>query len=157
MSDMLTPDLRASYLTAVRELDRFEFGPARDDVRRLQVFSAGRLVGVVDRLLVETATRKVRYAVVTLDRHAASDDAPNAVGGVLVPIGSLRRVKERGGLELCEFSTQMLVDAPRLHARPVTRGDELATLAAYGCDATSTSSAELYAHERFDERQALAP
>ena len=154
----MSPELRVSYLTAVRELSHFRFGPSRTDVRHWLVFTAdGRLAGVVDRLLVETATRKVRYAAIVLDRHAADDHRPNACGSVLVPIGALRRASNGQTLTLRELTAQVLVTAPRLSARPVTRADEMAALDVYGYEDAAMSSAEFYGDSRFDEELALTP
>ncbi len=60
------PDERVCYLTAARELQHFELAGGRADIRGWAVVAGeGRAVGVVERLLVEQATGRVRWVTVT--------------------------------------------------------------------------------------------
>jgi hypothetical protein len=149
---------RISHLVAARELERFHLGAERVDIRSWNVLSSdGRLVGVVDRLLVETATGRVRYASVVLAPLDASEEPAIAPGSVLVPVGSIRQIADRRLVVLDDLTSEDLVRAPRLPRRAITRADEDATLAAYGI-ATSREIPEgqMYTRPHFDERRLLA-
>ncbi|MEX2154253.1 MAG: PRC-barrel domain-containing protein [Gemmatimonadaceae bacterium] len=147
------PDDRVCHLAAMRELMGFQLGAERADIRSWPVYASdARLVGAVDRLMVETATGRIRYASVALAYYAADDNRPTASGSVLVPIGLVRRLDDRQEITLDALTSLALVSAPRVHARPVTRGDENATLAVYGM-ATSrdVAAGDLYANVTFDD------
>jgi hypothetical protein len=149
------PGDRASYIVPARELSRFRLGSHRVDIREWPVFASdGRLVGAVQRLMVEHASKKIRYIAVSLIRNAADDYRPTAPGSVLVPIGVIRRLDDRQAVALDRLASGDLARAPRLHARAVTRADEDETLAVYGmpgsCD---VSAADYYNSAHFDERR----
>lgn len=153
----ISPENRASYLTPARELWHFHIGGERADIREWPVYTRdGRLVGAVDRLLVEAATRRIRYASVSLAFYAANDHKPTVLGSVLVPIGAIRRVDERQALVLDGLTSEQLVNAPRLHARPITRADEDATLAVYGMPTSrDVPPGTLYDGPTFDDRRLI--
>jgi hypothetical protein len=102
--------------------------------------------------MVESATGKVRYASVALVHHAADDNRSTPIGSVLVPIGAVRRLDHRHAVAIDALTSDLLVAAPRLHARPVTRADEDATLAVYGMATSRHVAADaLYDRPQFDE------
>ncbi len=143
----------SSHLIPARELTRFKLGEERVDIRRWPVFTSdGRLVGAVDRLMVETSSKKIRYIAVALIREAVNDYSAVVPGSVLVPVGALRRLDDLEAIILDELASFQLARAPRLRARPVTRADEDATLAAYGMPTSrEIPAADLYKNPNFDE------
>ncbi len=144
----------ASYLLPARELARFRLGD-RVDIRQWPVFAADeRLVGAVDKLMVDTMSKKVRYLTVSLIKEAVDEYRLIAPGSVLVPIGLVQRLDDRQAIILTRITSRRLASAPRLRARAITRGDEDAALAAYGM-ATSreVSSPDFYKRPDFDERR----
>jgi hypothetical protein len=145
---------RASYIAPAREIGRFQLGN-RVDVREWPVFASdGRLVGAVQRLMVEHASKKIRYIAVSLIRDAVHDFKPTEPGSVLVPIGIVRRLDDRQAIVLDGLASGQLARAPRLRARAVTRADEDATLAAYGMpNSREISAADFYRSLTFDERR----
>jgi len=148
------PGDRASYIVPARELGRFHLGN-RVDVREWPVFASdGRLVGAVKRLMVEHASKKVRYIAVSLIRDAVHDFQPTEPGNVLVPIGVVRRLDDRQAIVLDGLTSVQLARAPRLRARAVIRADEDATLAAYGMpNSRQVPAADFYKRPQFDERR----
>ena len=150
----MTDDERASYLVPARELAYFRLGGGRVDIRRWPVFSADdRLVGAVDKLLVEAASKKVRYLSVSLNERAVHDYRPIAVGSVLVPIGVVKRLDDRQAIKLDRINSRALGDAPRMPARAINRGDEDNTLACYGMSTSrEIPAADFYKRPEFDER-----
>jgi len=146
---------RASYLVAARELSSFHLGRGLVDIREWPVFASdGRLVGAVNRLMVEAATKKIRYVSVSLIPEAAHDYRPTAPGSVLVPIGAVRRLDDRQAVVLENLTSVQLARVPRLRARPVMRADEDATLAVYGMpNSHQGSGADFYNGPNFDERR----
>jgi hypothetical protein len=153
-----TREDRVSHLVAARELERFDLGADRVDIRRWGVLSSdGRPAGVVDRLLVETATGRVRYVSVVLAPPEGSEKPAAASGSVLVPVGSCRSIADRRLVVLDDITNEDLARAPRLPRRAITRADEDATLAAYGV-ATSHEipPGQMYTRPHFDERRLLA-
>lgn len=146
---------RASYLVPARELSRFHLGRERVDIREWPVFASdGRLVGAVNRLMVETATKKIRYIAVSLIPEAAHDYRPTAPGSVLVPVGAIRRLDDRHAVVLQGLASGQLARAPRLRARAVMRADEDATLAVYGMpNSHQVPAADFYNGPNFDERR----
>lgn len=147
------PENRASYLVAARELNRFQLGDNRVDIRDWPVFASdGRLVGAVDRFMVEMSSKKIRYVAISLVRYADHDCKPTLVGSVLVPIGVIRRLDDRHAVVLSGLVTDQLLSAPRLHACAVTRGDEDATLAVYGMpNSRELPVADFYKSQNFNE------
>jgi hypothetical protein len=148
------PGDRASYIVPARELGRFHLGN-RVDVREWPVFASdGRLVGAVKRLMIEHASKKVRYIAVSLISDAVHDLQPTQPGSVLVPVGLVRRLDDRQAIVLEGLASNQLARAPRLRARAVVRADEDATLAAYGmANSREVSAADFYKNPRFDERR----
>jgi hypothetical protein len=145
---------RISHLVAARELERFALGVDRIDIRRWPVFgSDGLYVGIVDRLLVETGTGKIRYASVLVAAELSAGGPRAPAGSVLVPIGLVHLLTEREEIVIDFLTTTMLADAPRLHARPITRADEDATLVSYGMATSRDVGEQLYAGALFDERR----
>jgi hypothetical protein len=137
------------------ELSRFHLGSERVDIRGWPVFASdGRAVGAVDRLMVETSSKKIRYIGVSLIPHAEHDYKPTKPGSVLVPIGVVRRLDDRQAVVLEGLASGRLASAPRLHVRAVTRGDEDATLAVYGMpNSRELPAADFYKGPNFDERR----
>lgn len=144
---------RASYVLPARELARFRLGEERVDIRRWPVFASdGRLVGAVDKLMVEAASRKVRYVTVSLIETAVHDYSPTAAGSVLVPIGVVERLDDRQAITLNQLNSKAVGGAPRLPARAITRGDEDATLARYGMSTSREIAAtDFYERPEFDD------
>ncbi|MGH7605172.1 MAG: PRC-barrel domain-containing protein [Gemmatimonadaceae bacterium] len=149
---------RASYVLPARELIRFRLGEERVDIRRWPVYAAdGRLVGAVDKLMVEAASRKVRYVTVSLIKTAVHDDKPIPAGSVLVPIGVVKRLDHRHAITLARLNSNVLGDAPRLPARAITRGDEDATLAGYGMSTSrEVGATDFYDRSEFDDAPLLS-
>jgi hypothetical protein len=144
------PPQHFSSLTAARELHGFALAEG-DDVRGWAVVAQDGLpAGTIDRLMVDNRTRQVRYLAVALDasleRRRGSVDART----VLVPVGVAERVKDSRTVVLRHITTDMLRRAPRLPARPVTRFEEDATLAAYGLPTSAETGGEFYAGAFFD-------
>ncbi|MEO8580588.1 MAG: PRC-barrel domain-containing protein [Gemmatimonadales bacterium] len=148
----------ASYVLPARQLPRFQLGDDRVDIISWPVFAAdGRLVGAVEKLIVQPVPQKVRYISVSLITHAAHDYRPNEVGSVLVPIGVVRRIDDRQAVTLDTISSSELAVAPRLRARAITRGDEETTLAAYGMPTSLESrAADFYKRSFFDDSTLIA-
>jgi hypothetical protein len=144
---------RASYVLPARELVQFRLGDERVDIRRWPVFAAdGRLIGAVDKLMVEAASRKVRYVTVSLIENAVHDYSPTAPGSVLVPIGVVQRLDDRHAITLTRLESKLVGAAPRLPARAITRGDEDATLAGYGMSTSrEIASMDFYERPEFDD------
>ncbi|MEO5568486.1 MAG: hypothetical protein ABIR92_08340 [Gemmatimonadaceae bacterium] len=147
---------RVCHLAVMRELEGFQLGQGRADVRHWPVFtSESQLAGAIDRLMVQTPARRIRYACVLLS-HSAIGKRPTTAGHVLVPIGLMRRFDDRNIIMLETLTIQALETAPRVHARPVTRGDENATLAAYGLPTShDVPPDEFYAGAHFEEGKLL--
>ncbi len=143
----------SSHLMTARELSRFELGKNRVDIRRWPVFTSdGRLVGAVDRLMVEPLSKKIRYIAVALIREAVNDYRYIVPGSVLVPIGLVRRLDDREAVVIDALASFHLASAPRLRARAVTRAEEDATLAAYGMPTShEIPAADFYKNQNFDE------
>ncbi len=143
----------SSHLMAARELSRFKLGEDHVDIRRWPVFTSdGRLVGAVDRLMVEPLSRKIRYIAVALIREAVNDYRYIGPGSVLVPIGLVRRLDDREAVVIDALASFHLASAPRLRARAVTRAEEDATLAAYGMPTSrEIPAADFYKNQNFDE------
>ena len=115
---------RASYVLPARELIQFRLGHERVDIRRWPVFAAdGRLIGAVDKLMVEAASRKVRYVTVSLIENAVHDYSPTAPGSVLVPIGVVQRLDDRQTITLTLLESKPVGCAPRLACRAITQGE----------------------------------
>jgi hypothetical protein len=154
-SGVLPPGDRASYIVPARELRRFHLGSDRVDIRDWPVFASdGRLVGAVQRLMVEHASTKIRYITVSLIRDAVHDYRPVQTGSVLVPVGLVRRLDDRQAVTLDGLASSQLARAPRLRARAVTRADEDETLAAYGIpNSRQIPAADFYKSPHFDERR----
>lgn len=151
-------DARVSHLVPARELERFALGVERVDIRRWPAFgSDGLYVGMVDRLLVETGTGKIRYATVTIAVPLAAGGSRAPTGSVLVPIGLVHPLFDREEIVIDSLSADMLAGAPRLHARPVTRSDEDATLASYHMATSRDVGDMLYGGPGFDERRIHRP
>src|SRR5687768_3399443 len=149
------PGDRASYIVPARELSRFHLGSDLVDIRDWPVFARdGRLVGAVKRLMVEHASKKIRYIAVSLIRDAAHDYFPTLPGSVLVPIGLVRRLDDRQAVLIDDLTSSQLAQAPRLRPRAVTRADEDETLAVYGMpNSREVSAADFYKRPTFDERR----
>jgi hypothetical protein len=150
---------RASHLTPVRELQQFAMGVERKDIRGWAVSASdGVPVGVVERLLVETGSGKIRYATVALTPEPAFGRRRGAGGSVLVPIGLVHLEHDQHHVVIDSLTASVLSDAPRLYARPITRADEDEALAAYGM-ATSreVGDHQLYLSPQFDERRLHRP
>jgi hypothetical protein len=147
------PEDHISHLAIMRELAGFHLADGQIDVRHWPVFTSdSRLVGAIDRLMVETTTRRIRYACVSLIHHAASDRRPTPTGYVLVPVGLMRRLDDRNIVVLDALTSESVVKAPRIRMRPVTRGDEQATLVTYGLPASADGRGNgFYASPHFDE------
>jgi hypothetical protein len=151
-------DARVSHLVPARELERFALGVERVDIRRWPAFgSDGLYVGMVDRLLVETGTGKIRYASVTIAVPLAPGGSRAPTGSVLVPIGLVHPLFDREEIVIDYLSADMLAAAPRLHARPITRSDEDATLASYHMATSRDVGDLLYGGPNFDERRLHRP
>jgi hypothetical protein len=144
---------RASYLVPMRELSRFQLGDRRVDIRGWPVFAGdNRLVGAVDRLMVEAASKKIRYIAVSLVRNAEHNFKPARVGSVLVPIGVVRRLDDRHAVAIDGLTAEVLLSAPILRARAVTRADEDETLEIYGMPTSrELPAADFYKSPNFDE------
>jgi hypothetical protein len=143
----MTDDDRVSHLTAARELMALRTG-MRGDVRGWPAFACdGRLVGTVDRLMIEVYTGRIRYASIALAPHALDDESTNPRGSVLVPIGLVHPHDNEQAVRIERLTAADLVAAPRLPSRPVNRGDENAALAVYGM-----RTARELPHERFYDR-----
>ena len=147
------PTDHSSHLMPARELTRFKLGEERVDIRRWPVFTSdGRLVGAVDRLMVEASSKKIRYISVALIREAVNDYRSIVPGSVLVPIGLVRRLDDREAIVIDALASFQLAGAPRLRARAVTRAEEDATLAAYGMPTSrEIPAADFYKNQNFDE------
>jgi len=147
---------RASYVVPMRELSRFRLGDGRVDIRGWRVFGSDeRLVGAVDRLMVEAASKRIRYIAVSLVSDAGHDYKPKRAGSVLVPIGVVRRVDERHAVTLDGLPSDLISSAPILRARAVTRADEDETLAVYGMPTShELPAADFYKSPNFDESRA---
>lgn len=146
---------RASHLTAARELQQFDMGVERIDIRSWPAYACdGVRVGIVDRLLVETSSGKIRYASVALIAEQDSGRRRNGAGSVLVPIGLIHVNAASDEIVINFLTSADLSSAPRLHPRPITRADEDETLASYGL-ATSRDVGDgfLYHSPHFDERR----
>jgi hypothetical protein len=144
-------DDRTSGLSTARELFGFRLADPAADVRGWSVVAADRReAGVVTGLLVDIHTRKVRYLAVALDvaleRRARSRDP----GTVMVPVGVARRADKARALILEGITSWMMLRAPRLPSRPITRSDEMATLDVYGLSNGNTER-DLYAGSHFDD------
>lgn len=150
---------RVSHVSPARELHGFELGDDRVDIRQWPVYASdGRLAGAIDRLFVESATGRIRYASVALAYHAESDDRPTAPGSVLVPIGLIRRTGDCQMVIVASLSSDRLARAPRLHWRPVSRADEDATLTAYGLPTSrDLINNSVYSAQHFDDTEAMRP
>jgi len=144
---------RASYVLPARELVRFRLGEERVDIRRWPVFAAdGRLIGAVDKLMVEAASKKVRYVTVSLIETAVHDYSPTPAGSVLVPIGVVQRLDDRQAITLARLESKAVGSAPRLPSRAITRGDEDATLAGYGMSTSrEVAATDFYERPEFDD------
>lgn len=145
---------RASYIVPARELSRFHLDQ-RVDIREWPVFASdGRLVGAVQRLMVEHASRKIRYVSVSLIRDAAHDYRPTQPGSVLVPVGVIRRLDDRQAVVLDGLTSSQLARAPRLRPRAVTRAEEDETLEVYGMPSSrELPTSDFYKSPNFDERR----
>lgn len=143
---------RASYVGAARELLAFDLGTVRVDIRGWSVFASdSRRVGTVDRFMVEQATKRVRYVSLVLTTDAVPTGSTLA-GSVLIPIGLVRRYDRQQAVVLVGLTSAMVASAPRLHARPVMRADEDATLSAFGLPTSEDVAGNLYDCAHFDER-----
>lgn len=150
-------DDRICYVTPARELLRFELGGERVDVRGWPVLAGDeRTIGAVDRLLIEQATGRVRWATVALVSTGA-EDSGRALGSILVPIGLIRPRAGHRAIIVDGVTTEQLMRAPRLHRRPVMRSDENAALDAYGIRTASGQGNSLYSNAHFDEERGLCP
>jgi sporulation protein YlmC with PRC-barrel domain len=151
---VFTPETRATCVGAAREIQHFELGERRADVRGWTVITGDeRIAGVVDKLMVDLKTKEVRYLAVTLAAKALDGAGSSQRGQVLVPIGLVTRVAERRCLVLESLTLTQLVSAPRIRNRPLTRADEDATLSVYGMDTSrDIPHDEFYNRDLFDER-----
>lgn len=143
----------ASELLLAREMSGFILGDQQVDVRGWRVYANdAELVGRVESLFVDIHTRVVRYLGVAL----TDPKSRLPTGTVLVPVGMATRPLDRRVVLLNGLSATQLALAPRTFARPVTRADEDAVLAAYGM-ATSLEicAADFYARPAFTEEQLL--
>lgn len=143
-------DDRVSGLSAAREMLGFRLQDPSRDIRGWSVMSAdNRQSGTVTGLIVDIHTRRIRYIAVALDpaleRRARSRDP----GTVLVPVGLVRRSGEEYTVVLDFITSDMLIRAPRLAARPIMRADEDATLAVYGL--RSGDMRDPYSAPHFDD------
>lgn len=137
----------ASELLLAREMSGFILGDHQVDVRGWRVYANdAELVGRVESLFVDIHTRAVRYLGVAL----TDPQSKLSTGTVLVPVGMATRPLDRRVVLLNGLSSTQLTLAPRTFARPVTRADEDAVLAAYGL-ATSREirAADFYARPAF--------
>lgn len=149
---------RASYVVPARELRNFRLGDDRVDVRSWPVFGADeRLVGTVDRLMVEPSTQRVRYVAISIFDDADHSSRPAILGSVLVPVGLVRRNNDRNVVVIDGLTSKQLESAPRLLNRAVMRADEDAVLAAFGLpNSSELPAADFYKSPRFDERRIRA-
>ncbi|MGH7619298.1 MAG: PRC-barrel domain-containing protein [Gemmatimonadaceae bacterium] len=140
-----------SQLLRVRELPNFAFGSARADVRGWPVYcSDAVLVGTVESILVDVRNRAVRYLGMAL----SDPETRSPTGTVLVPIGLASRPGDRHAVVLKTVSSADLATVPRVHARPVTRGDEEAVLATYGITMPRAArGGDFYARPAFSEHR----
>lgn len=146
---------RTSGLSTARELMGFRLSDPAADVRGWSVVASDRReAGVVTGLLVDIHTRKVRYLAVALDlgleRRARSRDP----GTVMIPVGVARRADKARAVMLDGITSWMMIRAPRVPSRPITRADELATLAVYGLLGSATER-DMYSGPHFDESTLL--
>lgn len=150
------PEEREAHLKPARELKDFSM-PNRADVRGWPVFASdARMVGMIDRLLVEPSTMKIRYASVSLAHNAVEDGKPTVGGSVLVPVGVMRRLDDRNAIALDKLTSQQLASAPRVSQGPVTMADENATLTVYGMPTTKDANlGDLYTSPQFDDKHLL--
>ncbi|MEP6991184.1 MAG: hypothetical protein ABJA80_09665 [bacterium] len=118
-------------LIAARDVEGFELGIDRTDVRAWPVFSAdARLVGNVDAMYLDPMHTAIRYLGISLG--SPGDSTGPLIGRVMVPVGSARRHGLRRRLILNHLTASQLATAPRLRNRRVTRTEEQATLYSLG-------------------------
>ena len=144
---------RASYVVAARELQRFQIGENRVDIRCWPVVAGdGLLVGAVDRLMVEPSTQRVRYVAVSILADVGRNCGATIAGSVLVPVGMVERLDDRQAIVINDLTSNQLSNAPRLPGRAVMRADEDAALAAYGLPHSAELPAtDFYKRPHFDE------
>lgn len=118
----------SSALIPARELPSFTLRGDVVDVRGWQVHANdGEVVGRVTSLVVDMRTKMVRYLGVLLTGATSRLD-----GIVLVPVGLATRPVDEHVVTVHGCSSSQLAAVPRVPKRPITRDDEVASLAAYG-------------------------
>lgn len=113
---METPTVahRAAAEPRLVSLSQFAIAADEPDVRGWVVIAEdGHRVGRVYDVLVDAATRALRYLMVNLDRGLATAEAARAI---LVPVGRARVATRRPQVNLCGVRRFDVAYAPRLRA-----------------------------------------
>jgi photosynthetic reaction center H subunit len=139
-----TPNTAATRLVAMKDLHDFTLKPGIADPRGWDVIgNEGVKVGKVTRLLLETATRELRYLEVTL---GGTTHGPRK----LVPIAFARLVPERQQAVLSMTSPAILAIAPRIEHDRISPELEAEFVKAFNSKLTLSDGADRYKHAIFD-------
>jgi hypothetical protein len=149
--DPVGPHVRVVRLASLALLD---IGPGEPDVRGWPVVTnEGQRVGRVRDLLVELATREVRYLDVGLDL-AVADGRPDL--RLAIPIGCARAGTRRNLVNVRCATREQIRHAPRHSPELLTLDDEIAIRRFYTSGprglVVAADGADFYAGADFDAR-----
>lgn len=140
---------RTDRIVPLDELKDYKVADRDPDVRGWDVFDVrGEKIGEVDRLLVDTATLKVRYLDVDLDDGIATGDRH-----VLVPIGYARLDEREDHVFVDRITAAQLASVPAYVNEPLTREyeDELRSHFDSQAPRAIETQPDFYAHESYDD------
>jgi hypothetical protein len=120
-------------LRPARAIHRFALPKALPDVRGWKVVGPDdEEIGIVDALMVDTASVEVRWLAVGLN-HSVRQDKGNRRISVLIPVGRVEHTPMQNTVALRSIPKEHLMLAPRIQPElPVTSDVEDATLALLG-------------------------
>jgi photosynthetic reaction center H subunit len=132
------------------ELSDYKVSDRDPDIRGWDVLdSAGKKIGEVDRLLVDTGAMKVRYLDVDVDDDIVSGDRH-----ILVPIGYARLDENDDHVFIDRLSSTQLASMPAYTNQPLTRDYEDELRRHYDSShSSSTTGGDFYAHESYDDNR----
>jgi uncharacterized protein (TIGR02271 family) len=162
-ADRFRPD-EVPRIAPLADLGDFKVADGYPDPRGWDVLdAAGRKVGTVHDLIVDTGQLRTRYLDVALDKNAigSRDDRD-----VLVPVGTARLDDDSDQVMLTSFSTAQLSTLPEFNHTEITRDYENSILShmpdradalpgaagAAGAAAMEHAHDDYYAGHRFDDR-----
>ncbi len=143
-------------LAHLSEMDNFEIADGEPDINGWDVRTmAGEKIGDVDDLIVDTATMKVRYIEVKLEKELApNEDRRHA----LIPIGSARLDDDKDDV-MVSLRSDQLMSLPAYVRGKLTREYENELLTGFTRPDTPSSLARepgaFYDGEYFDEGRAF--